>query len=78
MDFVERQSAASRKPIVVAFGNPYLLGQIPSAPAYLVAWSGVPASQIAAARALMGEIPITARLPITIPPAGLGGGLSRP
>ncbi len=77
IDFVERRSAGARKPIVVAFGNPYLLSQIPSAPAYLVAWSGVPVSQIAAARALMGEIPITARLPITVPPAGLGGGLGR-
>jgi beta-N-acetylhexosaminidase len=68
VDFVTRQSATTRKPIVVAFGNPYLLSQIPTASTYLAAWSGVPASQIAAARALMGEIPITARLPITIGP----------
>ena len=78
VDFVARRSASSRKPILVAFGNPYLLGQIPSAPAYLIGWSGVPVSQIAAAQALMGEIPITATLPITVPPAALGGGLKRP
>lgn len=77
VDFVERISTAGARPILVAFGNPYLLNQIPSAPAYLVAWSGVPASQIAAARALMGEIPITAKLPITILPAALGFGLER-
>jgi beta-N-acetylhexosaminidase len=68
VDFVTRRSATARKPIVVAFGNPYLLSQIPTAAAYLVAWSGVPASQIAAARALLGEIPVTGRLPITIGP----------
>ncbi|CAN5604466.1 hypothetical protein BH23GEM1_BH23GEM1_05950 [soil metagenome] len=78
VDFVARRSAGAKKPIVVAFGNPYLLSQIPSAPSYLVTWSGVPVSQIAAARALIGEIPITAKLPITIPPATLGGGLRRP
>ena len=78
VDFVARRSLGARKPIVVAFGNPYLLGQIPSAPAYLIAWSGVPVSQIAAARALLGEIPITATLPISIPPARLGGGIRRP
>lgn len=77
VDFVERISAGVAKPIVVAFGNPYLLSQIPSAPAYLVAWSGVPVSQIAAARALMGEIPLRAKLPITIPPAALGYGIER-
>lgn len=78
VDFVERRSKGSRKPIVVAFGNPYLLGQIPSAMAYLIAWSGVPVSQIAAARALLGEIPITATLPISLPPAPIRGGLRRP
>lgn len=65
--------------IVVTFGTPYLLQQIPEAPAYLVAWGGSPASQQAAARALLGRIPITARLPISIPPlVPIGAGLSRP
>ena len=68
VDFVERATARGRDPIVVAFGNPYLLSQIPSVPTYLIAWSGSPVSQIAAARALLVEIPITGRLPITIGP----------
>jgi beta-N-acetylhexosaminidase len=77
VDFVEGLSAGPARPIVVAFGNPYLLSQIPLASAYLVAWSGVPVSQSAAARAILGEIPITARLPITILPAALGQGIER-
>ncbi len=72
VDFVLRSSARGRDPIVVAFGNPYLLSQIPTVPAYLIAWSGAPVSQVAAARALLGEIPITGRLPITIGPYTAG------
>ena len=65
-------------PIVVAFGNPYLLREIPASPAYLVAWGGSIVSQQAAARALLGEIGISGRLPISIPPvAPIGAGLAR-
>jgi beta-N-acetylhexosaminidase len=54
--------------IIVAFGNPYLLQQVPAASTYLVAWGGFPVSQTAAGRALAGIAPITGRLPISIPP----------
>jgi beta-N-acetylhexosaminidase len=65
--------------IVVAFGNPYLLQQVPSASTYLVGWGGFPVSQTAAARALIGSAPITGRLPISIPPLlPYGTGEDRP
>jgi beta-N-acetylhexosaminidase len=54
--------------IVVAFGNPYLLQQVPAVSTYMVAWGGFPVSQTAAARALAGAAPIAGRLPISIPP----------
>jgi beta-N-acetylhexosaminidase len=54
--------------IVVAFGNPYLLQQVPAVSTYLVGWGGFPVSQAAAARALSGVSPIGGRLPISIPP----------
>jgi beta-N-acetylhexosaminidase len=64
--------------IVVAFGNPYFLQQVPFAPTYLIAWSGFVPSQRAAARALLGASDITGRLPISIPPAlRLGAGEQR-
>ncbi|HLA15001.1 MAG TPA: glycoside hydrolase family 3 N-terminal domain-containing protein, partial [Gemmatimonadaceae bacterium] len=66
--FVQSLVSRGRKPIVVAFGNPYLLRQIPGVPAYLVAWGGFPVSQQAAARALLGTSAITGHLPISIPP----------
>jgi beta-N-acetylhexosaminidase len=79
--FVERLIQKGKRPIVVSFGNPYLLQQIPGVPAYVVAWGGFPPSQLAAARALLGQRPISGRLPISIPLTGSvaqrGSGLSR-
>jgi beta-N-acetylhexosaminidase len=78
-DFVAQLTARGRRLVVVAMGNPYLLQQVPMAPAYLVGWGGSPVSQRAAARALLGRAPITGRLPISIPPlAPIGAGLTRP
>jgi len=65
--FIDHLRSNGRKVIVVSFGNPYLLQQIPAVPAYVVAWGGFPASQSAAARALLGVAPITGTLPISIP-----------
>ncbi len=65
--FISDLISHGRKLIVVSFGNPYLLQQIPVVPAYLVAWGGSQGSQSAAARALMGLAAITGRLPISIP-----------
>jgi hypothetical protein len=46
---------------------------------YLVAWSGVRASERAVALALLGRVPITGHLPIRIPPAyPLGWGVVIP
>ena len=53
--------------IVISFGNPYLLMALPSASTYLAAYSPYPVSQRAAARALVGEIDITGKLPVTLP-----------
>jgi beta-N-acetylhexosaminidase len=77
-NFVQTLVQRGRKPIVIAFGNPYLLQQLPSIGAYLVAWGGFPVSQAAAARALLGSSAISGHLPISIPPyAGRGTGIER-
>ena len=60
--------AKTSRVILVAFGSPYALLQAPTSPSYLVSWGGFAASQRAAARALTGEIGISATLPISIPP----------
>jgi beta-N-acetylhexosaminidase len=77
-DFVQTLVQRGRRPIVVAFGNPYLLQQLPWVSAYLVAWGGFPVSQTAAARALLGSSAISGHLPISIPPyASRGRGEER-
>jgi len=67
-NFVRTLTEHGRKPIVVAFGNPYLLQQLPWIGTYLVAWGGFPVSQVAAAHALLGASSISGHLPISIPP----------
>jgi beta-N-acetylhexosaminidase len=76
--FVKTLVGGGKRPIVVSLGNPYLLQQVPSAPVYVIGWSGIGIAQRAAARALLGSIPIAGRLPIRIPPhTSLGAGLMR-
>jgi beta-N-acetylhexosaminidase len=76
-DWIGRLVARGRKVVVVAFGNPYLLSQIPTAPEYIVAWDSAPVSQNSAARVLLGLAPPLGHLPITIPPvAKRGDGLT--
>jgi beta-N-acetylhexosaminidase len=59
---------ATGKPLaLVALGNPYLLRAYPKATAYLATFSTVGPSEIAAVKALWGEIAIRGHLPVTIP-----------
>jgi beta-N-acetylhexosaminidase len=78
-NFVQTLMRRGKNPLVVAFGNPYLLQQLPWVGTYLVAWGGSPVSQTAAARALLGTTAISGHLPITIPPySSRGTGIERP
>lgn len=66
--FVEALAASGKPVIAVSLGSPYLLDAFPSIPAYLLAWDTGAAAETAAARALLGAIPITGRLPVSLPP----------
>ena len=59
---------ATRPTVLVSLGSPYLLAQAPTARSYLIAWSGVRASEQAVGLALLGQVPIAGHLPIRIPP----------
>jgi beta-N-acetylhexosaminidase len=71
---------ATGKPVtLVALGSPYLLRNFPNVNAYLATYSTVPPSEIAAVKALLGEIPIRGHLPVTIPGlAKYGEGIQLP
>lgn len=68
---------SSTKPVVlVSFGNPYLLRSFPTVAGYMATFSTVPGSETSAVKALLGEIPITGHLPVSIPGyAKIGDGL---
>lgn len=68
------------KPVVLAaLGSPYLLRAFPDVAAYLTSYSTVPPSEIAMARALLGECAIGGKLPVSIPGlAAYGDGLALP
>ncbi|HZH91539.1 MAG TPA: glycoside hydrolase family 3 N-terminal domain-containing protein [Pyrinomonadaceae bacterium] len=51
----------------VSFGNPYLLQSFPELKTYMVAYGDMPSLQRAAARAVVGEIDISGKLPINLP-----------
>lgn len=65
-DFIEELERSGTPHVVISFGNPYLLREIASARAYLLAWSGSEASQRAAGEALF-EGGLTGRMPIQLP-----------
>jgi beta-glucosidase-like glycosyl hydrolase/CubicO group peptidase (beta-lactamase class C family) len=71
---------ATGKPVIVAcFGSPYIIERFPKAPAWLAALSTVDVAQVAMGRALFGEIPLTGRLPVSVPhaapPLRIGAGI---
>ncbi|MFI5207186.1 MAG: glycoside hydrolase family 3 protein [Gemmatimonadales bacterium] len=75
---VEELARGGTPLVTVALGSPYLIGQVPSTPTYLIAWSDADVSERAAAQAVLGAIGITGRLPVSLPPAApLGAGLTR-
>jgi beta-N-acetylhexosaminidase len=78
VDLLRGVQRRNPRTILVNFGNPYLYQQVPEVSAYLLAWGGFPVSQRAAALALVGAIPITGKLPISIPPyLPFGAGMAR-
>jgi hypothetical protein len=78
-ELVSGLQAGNGRLVLLAFGSPYVLQAVPSVSTLMIAWGGSPVSQRAAARALTGEIPITATLPISIPPfLPFGAGERRP
>ncbi|HEX7121323.1 MAG TPA: glycoside hydrolase family 3 N-terminal domain-containing protein, partial [Gemmatimonadaceae bacterium] len=77
-ELVAGLEARGRRVVLISFGTPYLLQYAPGVSSYLVAWGGHAASQRAAARALLGQVPITGTMPISVPPLlPVGAGVQR-
>jgi beta-N-acetylhexosaminidase len=77
--FLTLLSTTSAPMVLLPFENPYLLTSVPNAAAFLTTFSSSLPSEIAAVRALFGEIPITGHTPVSIPGfAQLGDGIQLP
>jgi beta-N-acetylhexosaminidase len=77
--FIAKLTEGPSPVAIVAMGNPYLLSAFPKTAAYLATFSSTPPSELAAVKALFGEMPIGGHLPVTIPGfAKYGDGIQLP
>ena len=78
--FVDKLSQGTVPVVFVALGNPYLVTPFTKVAAYLATFSTTTTTgEAAAVKALFGEIPITGKLPVTIPDFGqYGDGIQLP
>ncbi len=77
--FVAKLTEGSTPVALLAMGNPYLLSAFPKTAAYLATFSSTPPSEMSAVKALFGEIPVSGKLPVTIPGfAKYGDGIQLP
>ncbi len=73
-----RDLIALKKPLVfTSFGSPYVLTHLEELPAYAVTYDISGTAEMAAIRALAGEIPYSGRLPINLAKYPIGHGLTR-
>ena len=77
-DWIRRLSSLDKPFVTIAFGNPYIIEGFPQIPAYVCTFSNTEGSQRSAVKALLGEIEIGGKLPVSIPGiADLGTGILR-
>lgn len=63
-----RDLSKMQKPLVfTVFGSPYVLSHVPDVPSYILTYDISPPSEMAAVRAITGEIPFRGKLPINLP-----------
>jgi beta-N-acetylhexosaminidase len=62
---------ASEKTAVLAMGDPYLTSDFPAIQNYICTFSNATVSEVSAAKALFGEIPLAGHLPVTFRAASI-------
>ncbi len=77
--FLKRLIHGSVPVALISLGNPYLLRDFPDVASYVATFSTSITSEIAAAKAMLGEIPISGKMPVSIPGfANIGDGIDVP
>lgn len=63
-----RDLVATKKPFVfTSFGSPFVLAHVPELPSYAVTYDISPTAEVAAIKAITGEIEYKGRLPVNLP-----------
>lgn len=71
--FVQKLTEGPIPVVFVSLGNPYLVSPFPKLAAYIATFNTAATGEIAAVKALFGEIAIGGKLPVTIPGFGVYG-----
>ena len=66
-DFFTQIGALPKPVITVAFGDPYVIGKLPETTVVMTPYNGAKVGERAIAKAILGKIDITGKLPVTIP-----------
>ncbi len=66
-DFFAQVGALPKPVITVAFGDPYVIGKLPETAVMMTPYNGAKVGERAIAKAIIGRIDITGKLPVTIP-----------
>ena len=76
---LEMLTAGTAPVTLASLGQPYLIRSFPRVGAYLTTYTPAPPAEVSVVKALFGEMPVTGKLPVTIPGiAAYGEGLSLP
>ncbi len=67
VQLIQELSRGSQPVVVISFGSPYFLRHFPELGAYICAYRYANEAQLAAVKALFGEIDIKGKLPVSIP-----------
>ncbi len=66
-DFFAQIGALPKPVMMVAFGDPYVIGKLPETVVMMTPYNGAKVGERAIAKAILGRIDITGKLPVTIP-----------
>ncbi len=66
-EFVQSLINSGKKVILISFNNPYLISRFPDVRTYINTYSNTTFSQVAALKAILGEIEFKGKLPVSVP-----------
>lgn len=78
-DFINAILDLNKPTVAVSLGNPFILSEVTRIPTYLTTYGNVALSQIAAPDAILGNIKISGKLPVSLPNTEfiIGSGISK-